>query len=144
MAFGDVLAGINACLNAASAVALFAGYAAIRRKDVIRHRRLMLTAFTLSAVFLASYLTRFALTGVHRYPVADWTKTVYLTILGTHTVLAAVVVPLVLRSIFLGLKGRVDAHRRIARFTFPIWGYVSVTGVVVYLMLYHLGPSRLP
>ena len=141
MLLGDTLATANACLNAASAVALFSAFAAIKRQSIETHRKLMLTAFTLSAVFLASYLTRFALTGVHRYPAHGWTRGVYLTILGTHTVMAAVALPLVLRTLFLGLKRRDDAHRRIARWTFPIWAYVSVTGVVVYTMLYHLGPA---
>lgn len=141
MALGDTLATANACLNAASAVALFSAYAAIKKRAIESHRRLMLTAFTLSALFLTSYLTRFALTGVHRYPAQGWTRAVYLTILGTHTVMAAVALPLVLRTLFLGLKRRDDQHRRIARWTFPIWAYVSVTGVVVYAMLYHLGPA---
>ena len=141
MAFGDALAAVNACLNGASAVALFSAFAAVRRRAIETHRRLMLTAFTLSGVFLASYLTRFALTGVHRYPAHDVSRPIYLTVLGTHTVMAAVALPLVIRTLYLGLKRRDDAHRRIARWTFPIWAYVSVTGVVVYVMLYHLGPA---
>jgi uncharacterized membrane protein YozB (DUF420 family) len=140
---GNTLAALNACLNGASAVCIFAAWRAVKGGSVRWHRRLMLTAVTLSALFLISYLTRFALTGTHRYPVDDWTRVLYLVILGTHTALAAAVPVLVVRAIYLALKDRVDAHRRLVRYAFPIWGYVSVTGVVIYLMLYHLAPARL-
>jgi putative membrane protein len=130
---------INAMLNGTSSVFLAAGWFAIRRRDVALHRACMVSAFTASSVFLASYLARFATTGAHRYPGTGWDKTLYLVILFSHMVLAALVVPLVLRSLWLGWKGRYQAHRRIARWTFPIWMYVSLTGVVVYVMLYHLG-----
>lgn len=139
-ALGAALAHVNALLNATSGAFVLAGVAAIRagRRDV--HRRRMTTAFVVSAVFLTSYLTRAALTGTHRFPVEGWVKTAYLLILGSHSILAALCLPLVIRTLWLGRKGRFDEHRRIARWTYPIWAYVSVTGVVVYAMLYHLGP----
>jgi putative membrane protein len=101
----------------------------------------MVSAFTASAVFLASYLTRFALTGAHKYPGDGVDKGIYLAILGSHSLLAAISVPLILRAIWLAWKGRYADHRRAARYTWPIWMYVSLTGVVVYFLLYHLGPA---
>jgi putative membrane protein len=94
-------------------------------------------------LFLAGYLTRMALTGTHRFPDVGAVKTLYLAVLASHTVLAALAAPLVLRTLFLGLRQRFPDHRRIARKTLPIWLYVSVTGVVVYAMLYHLAPALL-
>jgi putative membrane protein len=131
---------INACLNATSASLLLLGYQAIRagKRDV--HRQRMVAAFATSTVFLISYLLRFALTGTHKYPGNGWDKTLYLLILVSHMILAIAVVPLVLRSLFLAYRQRFAQHKRLVKFTWPIWMYVSVTGVVVYLMLYHLGP----
>jgi len=139
---GEVLPTVNAILNGTSACFLFVGYRAIRARNIALHWRCMLSATAASALFLASYLVRFALTGVHRYPADDWTKSVYVAILGTHTALAATVPFLAGITLFLAAKKRFHRHRRIARWTFPIWMYVSVTGVVVYLMLYHLAPLR--
>lgn len=133
---------INAMLNGTSAVFLLAGRIAISdRKQVAFHRSCMVSAFVSSSVFLASYLARFALTGAHKYPGDGWDRDLYLGILLSHMLLAVIVLPLVLRSLWLGWKGRFAAHRRIARLTWPIWMYVSVTGVVVYVMLYHVGPA---
>jgi uncharacterized membrane protein YozB (DUF420 family) len=132
---------INAMLNGTSSVFLIAGWFAIRRRLIAFHRACMVSAFISSGVFLASYLARFATTGAHKYPGAGLDKTIYLLILFSHMVLAALVVPLVLRSLWLGWKGRYAAHRRIARWTFPIWMYVSLTGVAVYVLLYHVGPA---
>ncbi len=101
----------------------------------------MLAAAMTSALFLASYLTYHARVGSVRFAGTGVARTVYFTILGSHTILAVAVLPLVLRTLYLGLKRRDDRHRRIARWTFPIWLYVSVTGVVVYTMLYLLYPS---
>lgn len=129
---------LNAVLNGSSAVFLIAGGLAARRRAYGFHRQAMLTALTISATFLVSYLIRFATTGAHRYPGAGADRTVYLVILGTHTVLAAAALPLVLRAAWLAIKGRFEAHRRLVRYAFPVWLYVSITGVVVYLMLYHL------
>ena len=138
MTLADVLPTVNAALNATSAVLLFAGWRAIRagRRDV--HRALMLSAFGSSTLFLASYLTRVALTGTHRFPGSGLLRAAYLAVLASHTLLAVAALPLVLRTLFLALRERLPEHRRIARWTFPIWLYVSVTGVVVYVMLYHL------
>ncbi len=132
---------INAMLNGTSSVFLFAGYFAIRRRQLAFHRTCMVSAFVASGVFLASYLARFATTGAHKYPGTGVDKTIYLVILMTHMVLAVAVLPMVLRTLWLGWKGRWAEHRRLARWTFPIWAYVSLTGVAVYFLLYHVGPA---
>jgi len=129
---------INAALNAASAVLLLVAYRAIRRLDIETHRRWMIAAAATSALFLVSYLAYHASVGSVRFAGVGLARSVYFAILGSHTVLAVAVLPLVLRTLYLGLKRRDDRHRRIAKWTFPIWLYVSVTGVIVYLMLYHL------
>jgi putative membrane protein len=134
----EVLPTVNAVLNGTSALLLFIGYRAIKRRDIAVHRLAMQSAFVTSAIFLVCYLTRVALTGTHRYPGSGLAKLLYFVILGTHMVLAVATLPLVLRSLFLARGERFSEHRKIARVTFPIWMYVSVTGVVVYLMLYHL------
>jgi putative membrane protein len=121
-----------------SAVFLIAGGIAIKQRKLAFHRQAMLAAVSCSAVFLASYLVRFATTGAHRYPGHGAAKTFYLVLLGSHTVLAAVALPLVLRTLWLALKGRFDRHPKLARIAYPIWLYVSLTGVLVYVMLYHL------
>ncbi len=132
------LATVNACLNAVCALFLLLGHRAIRRFEIERHRRLMVAAAVTSAVFLASYLTYHAKAGSRHFAGQGLIRPVYFTILISHPVLAASVVPLALRTLYLGWKRRDDRHRRIARWTYPIWLYVSVTGVVVYLMLYRL------
>lgn len=131
---------INAALNATCAILLIVAYRAIRRLDVARHRRSMLAAATVSALFLASYLVYHARVGSVRFLGTGTARAVYFTVLVSHTVLAVAVLPLVLRTLYLGLKRRDDPHRRIAKWTFPIWLYVSLTGIVVYVMLYHLYP----
>ena len=140
MSPGEALPPLNALLNASSGVLLLLGWRAIRRGERERHRRLMIGAVGVSAVFLASYLTRVALTGTHRFPGDGWVRGLYLAILVSHTLLAAAVAPMALRALFLGVKGRFEAHRRIARVTFPAWLYVSVTGVAVYVLLYQVAP----
>ncbi len=135
---GEVLAALDAFLNATSAVALFTGFFLIRRKRVRQHRRAMLTAVTASALFLVSYLTRTAITGTHHFAGAGIAKIVYLSILFSHMTLAALVVPLVLRLLYLVSKDRFHDHARLARWTFPVWAYVSVTGLIVYLLLYQV------
>lgn len=134
------LPALNACLNATSALFLLLAYRAIRRREIGRHRRLMLTAAITSAVFLVSYLTYHARVGSVRFTGQGPVRTVYFTILISHTILAIAVLPLALRTLYLGLRRRDGQHRRIARWTFPVWLYVSVTGVVVYVMLYRLYP----
>jgi len=138
---GELLPPVNATLNATSAALLFAGWRAIRRGHRDLHRNLMIAACAVSAIFLASYLTRVALTGTHRFPGGGALRAIYLAVLASHTVLAALTVPLVLRTLWLSLHARFVAHRRIAHVALPVWMYVSVTGVVVYVMLYHLAPS---
>ena len=125
-------------MNAASALFLLVAYRAIRRLEIERHRRWMLAAAGTSAAFLISYLVYHARVGSVRFGGVGPVRTVYFAILGSHTLLAILVLPLVVRTLYLGLKRRDDTHRRIAKWTFPVWLYVSVTGVVVYLMLYHL------
>jgi putative membrane protein len=121
-------------------------YQAIRRHDIERHRKRMLAAAATSAVFLTSYLVYHAHVGSVRFTGQGPVRSVYFTILFTHTVLAVAIVPMVLRTLYLGLKRRDERHRRLARWTFPLWLYVSVTGVIIYTMLYQLyapGPIRI-
>ena len=132
------LPSINAALNATAAILLVWGYTLIRRKRIETHRRVMQTAFVVSCAFLVCYLVYHARVGSVRFPGTGAIRTVYLSILATHTVLAATVPVLAIVTLRRGLAARYDKHRRIARWTFPIWLYVSVTGVVVYWMLYHL------
>ncbi len=133
---------VNAALNTLSAVFLFTGYLFIRAKKRDAHRRCMLAAFGCSLLFLISYLAYHFQVGSVPFKGQGWIRTVYFTILLTHTILAVAVVPLVLITVRRALGQRFDAHRVIARWTFPIWLYVSVTGVVVYWMLYGSVPSR--
>ena len=133
-----VLPTVTAVLNATAAVLLVWGYWLIRRKRVETHRRVMIAAFAVSCLFLVCYLVYHAQVGSVRFPHTGALRMVYLGILGTHTVLAAAVPVLAIITLRRGLAGRYDRHRRIARWTLPIWLYVSVTGVVVYGMLYHL------
>ncbi len=129
---------LNAILNATSALFLFTGYWLIRRGRREAHRRAMLAALACSAVFLASYLTYHFQVGSVRFQGQGPIRTVYFAILITHTVLAVVILPLVLATLTRALQRRFEAHRRLARITFPLWAYVSVTGVVVYWMLYRM------
>jgi uncharacterized membrane protein YozB (DUF420 family) len=135
---GDTLALLNATLNATSAVALAAGWLFVRARRIRLHRAAMLTALTASAVFLVFYLTRVGFTGTHRFAGEGAAKVAYLSILFSHMVLAVAVVPLVLRLLWLVRHRRFRDHARLARWTFPIWAYVSVTGLVVYLLLYQV------
>ena len=135
---GDGLAAVNASLNGTSAIALFTGYAFIRRKVVQNHRRSMLTAVFASAVFLVFYVIRVALTGTHEFAGEGAARAVYLSVLFSHMVLAVVVVPFVLRLLYLVRKQRFQDHARLARWVFPVWAYVSVTGLLVYLLLYQI------
>ena len=133
---------LNAALNTLSAVFLFVGYLFIRAKNRNAHRVCMLAAFGCSTLFLVSYLVYHFQVGSVGFKGQGWIRPVYFTILITHTILATVVVPLASITLIRALRERFDAHRRIARWTFPIWLYVSVTGVIVYWMLYWLVPSR--
>ena len=127
---------LNASLNALTAALLIAGLLCITRRRIPAHRLCMSAAFLVSCVFLGSYLLYHARVGSMRFQRTGWVRPVYFTILGTHTVLAAAIVPLALRTLYLARYERWGAHRRLARWTLPLWLYVSVTGVVIYCMLY--------
>jgi uncharacterized membrane protein YozB (DUF420 family) len=133
-----VLPTINAILNATAAILLVWGFALIRRKRIQTHRKVMITAFATSCLFLVCYLVYHYQVGSVPFQKTGAIRTVYLSILGTHTVLAALVPVLAIITLRRGLAARYDRHRRLARWTLPIWLYVSITGVVVYVMLYHL------
>jgi uncharacterized membrane protein YozB (DUF420 family) len=140
---GEYLPDVNAFLNGFSAVLLTAGFLFIRRRLVTAHVTCMLAALTVSTLFLVCYLYyHIEVKGGQpsRFSGEGWVRGLYFTILGTHTLLAAVVTPLALYTAYLGLSRRWTRHIRFARWTFPVWLYVSVTGVVVYWMLYHLYP----
>ncbi len=132
------LPALNALLNATAAVLLFAGYRQIRRGQRQNHKRLMLSALGVSALFLTSYLIYHAQVGSVPYPRHDWTRPVYFAILIPHVILAGGMVPFVLFAVGYALKGRFDRHRRIVRWLWPVWMFVSVSGVAVYWMLYRL------
>jgi len=132
---------LNACLNGTSAVLLFSGYRFIRAKNVIAHRTCQVAALVVSILFLASYLTYHYNHGSTRFQGTGLARPIYFTILTTHTILAIVIVPLVILTFYRALRNDFTRHRRIARITLPIWLYVSITGVIVYLMLYHIYPS---
>jgi uncharacterized membrane protein YozB (DUF420 family) len=129
---------LNAALNATSAVFLSCGYAMIRRKRIAAHRACMILAFCSSTIFLVSYVIYHVRVGSVHFQGQGWIRLVYFTLLGTHTILAAAIVPLALITLTRALREQFDRHRRIARWTLPIWLYVSVTGVIIYVMLYHL------
>jgi uncharacterized membrane protein YozB (DUF420 family) len=130
------LPAVNAGLNALSGVLLLCGYALIRRHRIDLHRKVMLTAFATSSLFLICYVVYHAQVGSVPFPRQGLVRTLYFTILITHVTLAATVPVLAIITLTRGLKGRYPQHRRIARWTFPIWMYVSVTGVLVYVLLY--------
>jgi putative membrane protein len=131
------LSTVNAALNGTSAILIGAGVYFIKRKNIPAHKACMVAALCVSTVFLASYLFYHYNVGSVRFTKQGWIRDVYFPLLISHTILAVVVLPMVLRTAFLGFKGRFANHIRIAKWTFPTWMYVSVTGVVVYLMLYH-------
>ena len=132
---------LNACLNATSAILLTIGYIQIKNQRQIAHRNCMIGAFTTSTLFLISYLYYHAHAKTTHFVDPAWFRPIYLTILLTHTLLAAVIVPMVLITLSRALKQRFDRHKAIARWTWPIWMYVSVTGVVIYLILYQIFPQ---
>ncbi len=132
-----ILPTVNAVLNASAAVAMLAGFVAIRQGRVAVHRACMLTAVGLSILFLCSYLVYHAQVGSRPYTGGGWLRTLYFAILLSHTVLAVLIVPMVATTLYRALRSQFVRHARLARVTFPVWLYVSVTGVVVYWMLYH-------
>lgn len=132
------LPGVNACLNGSSALLLLCGWLLIKRRKILLHRLCMVTAFLFSAAFLCTYLYYHYHAGSVRFTGQGPIRTVYFTILISHTLLAIVNLPLILRTLYLALQERFDEHRRAARWAFPVWMYVSVSGVAVYWMLYRL------
>ncbi|HKZ02049.1 MAG TPA: DUF420 domain-containing protein [Pyrinomonadaceae bacterium] len=141
--YTSFLPHLNALLNTTSAILLITGYALIRRGRIEAHKRCQLSALTASIAFLASYLTYHYIHGSTRFVGQGIARPIYFTILISHTILAAVIVPLVAVTLWRARRSDFARHKRIARITLPLWLYVSVTGVVVYLMLYHFYPSRL-
>ena len=137
-----LLPHLNAFLNSTSAVLLLNGYRFIRRGQIQAHRNCQLAAVASSSVFLASYLTYHYYHGATHFPGLGVARWLYFAILITHTILAIVIVPLIFVTLYRAARGDFERHRRIARWTLPLWLYVSVTGVIVYLMLYHLYPAR--
>lgn len=132
---------VNAVLNSTSAVLLLAGFRFIRRGQIRAHRNCQVTAVVTSTLFLVSYLTYHYYHGATRFAGQGAARPLYFAILITHTILAVVIVPLILLTLYRATRGDFIRHRRIARWTLPLWLYVSVTGVIVYLMLYHFYPS---
>ena len=133
---------LNAILNATSGLLLVTGYLFIRRRKVIAHRNCLVAALVASTLFLVSYLTYHYYYGSTRFAGQGLVRSVYFMILISHTILAAVIVPFVGVTLYRAARGQFARHMRIARWTFPMWLYVSVTGVIVYLMLYQIYPSR--
>ncbi len=129
------LPALNALLNGLSATALLIGFTFIRARKIAAHRAAMFTAFAFSTLFLVSYILHHALHGDVRYPAGADFRTLYLALLASHILLAIVALPLILITFFLSLTGRIPTHRKVARWTFPLWLYVSVTGVITYVML---------
>ena len=136
------LPAVNATLNAISAIFLACGYFFIRRKNILAHRNCMIVAFCTSAVFLVCYLIYHFNVGRTTFAKPQWFRPIYLTLLLTHTVLAVVIVPMILITLSRALRARYDLHKKIARWTWPLWMYVSVTGVLIYFLLYQIFPQH--
>jgi uncharacterized membrane protein YozB (DUF420 family) len=142
MKYVYALPHLNAILNATSGLLLVTGYLFIRRRKVSAHRNCLIAALTASTIFLVSYLTYHYYHGSTRFTGQGLVRPLYFVILISHTILAAVIVPFVAVTLYRAARGQFAKHMRIARWTFPLWLYVSVTGVIVYLMLYQIYPSR--
>ena len=140
MSLASIPPPLNAALNALSAMFAVSGYLCIRRGKTALHKRCMLSALGVSTLFLAGYLILRAVAGMTRFAGEGWIRPVYFAILFSHTVLAAAIVPLVFVTLVRGLRGDFGRHVRIARWTLPLWLYVSITGVLIYWLLYHLYP----
>jgi uncharacterized membrane protein YozB (DUF420 family) len=137
------LPAVNATLNGLSAVFLSLGFFFIRRGNKTAHRNCMISAFCTSAIFLGCYLTyHLTVKTITHFVDPAWFRPVYLAILTTHTILAAAIVPLILMTLWRAKKQNFEAHKKIARWTWPLWMYVSVTGVVIYLLLYQIFPQK--
>jgi len=134
------LPAINAALNGTAGILLAIGYYFIKQGNMAAHKKAMISAFVVSSIFLVSYLVYHAHAGSTKFLGTGFIRPVYFTILISHIILAAVIVPMAIITMFRGLKARYDKHKKIARWTLPIWLYVSVTGVMIYFMLYHIYP----
>jgi putative membrane protein len=133
---------INACLNGTATLGLTAGFILIKQKRIAAHRAVMLTTFFVSIIFLVSYLLGKYEQGLTYFDGQGFWRVFYLTLLTTHTILAIVIVPLIITTLTLALRGKIDRHRAWAKWTFPLWYYVSVTGVLVYFMLFQWFPHH--
>jgi len=140
MEWVSALPTVNATLNATTAVLLAIGFVFIKQKNIKAHRACMIAAFSTSVLFLICYLTYHYYHGATKFPGEGWSRPTYFSILISHTILATVIVPFVLVTLWRALSGQFFKHSKIARLTLPVWLYVSVTGVLVYLMLYHFYP----
>ena len=138
----DFLPTLNALLNSTSAILLYIGHSFIKRGNRQVHKRYMIGSLLTSIVFLISYLTYHSYHGATKFIGEGWIRPVYFFILTSHTILAVAIVPLVIITLQRGLRESFDKHKRIARWTYPMWLYVSITGVVVYVILYHIYPSH--
>ncbi len=141
MLLTTILPTANAALNAISAALAVSGFLCIRRGKVAAHKRCMVAALVVSALFLVGYLVLRSVAGMTRFTGEGWIRPVYFSMLLSHTILAAVIVPLVLLTLYQAVRSRFERHVRIARWTLPLWLYVSVTGVLIYWVLYHLYPA---
>ena len=138
----SVLPVVNAVLNATAATLLLIGHRFIKKGNRKAHRKTMISVVVVSGLFLVSYLTYHSIHGSQPFQGTGWARILYFTILVSHSILAAATVPLALITLVRGLRERFDSHKKIARWTYPIWLYVSVTGVIIYLMLYQLFPPQ--
>jgi putative membrane protein len=143
MKFSD-LPALNAFLNGLSAILLTMAFIFIRRKNVVAHRRCMLSAVSCSVLFLISYLTYHSQAGTTRFTNPAWFRNIYIPLLISHTILAATIIPLIIITLTRAFKMRFENHRKIARWTWPLWMYVSITGVVIYFLLYWIFPQHKP
>jgi len=134
----DTLAAVNASLNALSGLSLVTGFILIHRRDAHGHRKAMLTAVGASGLFLVFYVVRVFLSGTHTFAGEGAARTIYLVVLFSHMLLAVVVLPMILRLLYLVRRRRFHDHARLARWVFPVWAYVSATGILVYLLLYQV------
>jgi len=140
--FLESLPMINAGLNATSGILLFLGYRFIKKRNPVRHKQMMLAALSVSALFLISYLGYHYAVGSVRYPIHDWTRMLYLAILIPHSILAGLMVPFIVSAVYFALKGKFARHTAITRWLWPVWMFVSVTGVFVYLLLYQYAGAK--
>ena len=138
----EFLPTLNALLNAVSGILLFIAYRHIKRHRPEAHKRAMFAAIGVSILFLTTYLYYHAMVGSVRYPIHDWTRILYLSILAPHTILAALMVPFIVAAVTFALKGKFSQHTAITRWLWPVWMFVSISGVIVYLMLYQYAGAR--